>query len=248
MMQKDPKFRYASCDQVAQVLEAWLEKYKKEVKETASILANFSVADVLNDKLKSNRDLDTVSNRNEGTMGGKSSAIVKLSTSDSGVLRAIAKSDGSSIDSQIDLMHDTSAPNPSKSKSQAIARAQSPLKGGSKAGGSGSPLVKPMAGRPAGSVGGKSNLGSSVGSRPDSGTTAKQSAGGKAPGPSSTNASKQSGARQNAGSAPMSQASKSERPGNSSQSKRANLWILLGVAGVVAVLFGLIVAILMLRS
>jgi serine/threonine-protein kinase len=239
MMQKDPKFRYGSCDQVADVLEAWLEKYKKEVKETASILANFSVADVLNDKLKSNRDLDTVSNRNEGTMGGKSSAIVKLSTSDSGVLRAIAKSDGSLIDSQIDLMHDTSSPNPSKSKSQAIARAQSPLTGGSKGGGSGSPLVKPMAGRPAGSGVGKSGV--STGPSGPSGPSGSK--------PMSAGPAKaQSTAKSVVANRSVSQSAKVERPGKDAVRPKTNLWILLGVAGVVAVLFGLIVAILMLRS
>ncbi|MFN9418199.1 MAG: hypothetical protein ACK578_12010, partial [Pirellula sp.] len=66
------------------------------------------------------------------------------STSDSGVLRAIAKSDASTIDSNIDLVHDTNAPNRSKSKSQAIARADSPLNS-KKPGGSSSPLVSPMA-------------------------------------------------------------------------------------------------------
>jgi hypothetical protein len=97
----------------------------------------------LSDKLTAQRDVDTVSNHREGTMGGKS-AIVKLSTSDSGVLRAIAKSDASTIDSNIDLVHDTNAPNRSKSKSQAIARADSPLDS-KKSGGSSSPLVSPMA-------------------------------------------------------------------------------------------------------
>ncbi len=143
MMQKDPKFRYASCDQVAQVLERWLEKYKREAKDTADVMANFNVTDVLSNRLKSDKDFETVSNRNDGTMDGKSS-IVKLSASDSGVLQAIAKGDGSSLDSNIDLIHDTSAPNPNKSKSQAIARAESALSGGSKAGGSSSPLMKPI--------------------------------------------------------------------------------------------------------
>ena len=141
MMQKDPKFRYGSCNQVADVLEAWIAKYRKENKDAAT--SSFSVADVLSDKLTAQRDVDTVSNHREGTMGGKS-AIVKLSTSDSGVLRAIAKSDASTIDSNIDLVHDTNAPNRSKSKSQAIARADSPLDS-KKSGGSSSPLVSPMA-------------------------------------------------------------------------------------------------------
>jgi len=48
---------------------------------------------------------------------------VPLSASDSAVLRAIARSDGSSLDSQIDLIHDSSSPNPTRSKSQAISKA-----------------------------------------------------------------------------------------------------------------------------
>ena len=172
-------------------------------------------------------------------MGGKSSAIVKLSTSDSGVLRAIAKSDGSLIDSQIDLMHDTSSPNPSKSKSQAIARAQSPLTGGSKGGGSGSPLVKPMAGRPAGSGVGKSGV--STGPSGPSGPSGSK--------PMSAGPAKaQSTAKSVVANRSVSQSAKVERPGKDAVRPKTNLWILLGVAGVVAVLFGLIVAILMLRS
>ena len=46
-----------------------------------------------------------------------------LSSSDSGILRAIVKSDASSIDSRIDLIHDSSQPNQTKSKSQAIQQA-----------------------------------------------------------------------------------------------------------------------------
>jgi len=56
MMQKDPKFRYASCDQVADVLEAWIAKYRKENKDAAT--SSFSVADVLSDKLTAQRDVD----------------------------------------------------------------------------------------------------------------------------------------------------------------------------------------------
>ena len=46
-----------------------------------------------------------------------------LSSSDSGVLRAIVKSEASSVDSRIDLIHDSSQPNQTKSKSQAIQQA-----------------------------------------------------------------------------------------------------------------------------
>ncbi len=143
MMQKDPKYRYADCMQVAEVLEAWLDKFRKANPN----LPVFTVMDVLSNKTKFSRDVDTVNNRSEGTMGGKtgrSSGIVKLSASDSGVLRAIAKSDASSIDSNIDLVHDSNSPNRSKSKAQAIARAESPLTKPSVASKSDSPLNKPL--------------------------------------------------------------------------------------------------------
>lgn len=149
MMQKDPKFRYTSCLQVAEILEAWLKKYREETKDNPSKHRdnNLSVTDILDGKVRSQQNIDTVTNRGSGTMGGKmnlGSAVVSLSASDSGVLRAIAKSDASSIDSKIDLVRDTTKPNAQKSKSQAIAKANSPMSGPQKASGSESPLVKPM--------------------------------------------------------------------------------------------------------
>ena len=149
MMQKDPKFRYTSCLQVAEILEAWLQKYREETKDNPSKHRdnNLSVTDILDGKVRSQQNIDTVANRGSGTMGGKmnlGSAVVSLSASDSGVLRAIAKSDASSIDSKIDLVRDTTKPNAQKSKSQAIAKANSPMSGPQKASGSESPLVKPM--------------------------------------------------------------------------------------------------------
>ena len=149
MMQKDPKFRYTSCLQVAEILEAWLKKYREETKDNPSKHRdnNLSVTDILDGKVRSQQNIDTVANRGSGTMGGKmnlGSAVVSLSASDSGVLRAIAKSDASSIDSKIDLVRDTTKPNAQKSKSQAIAKANSPMSGPQKASGSESPLVKPM--------------------------------------------------------------------------------------------------------
>ncbi|MFY7876039.1 MAG: serine/threonine protein kinase, partial [Pirellula sp.] len=134
MMQKDPKFRYTSCLQVAEILEAWLKKYREETKDNPSKHRdnNLSVTDILDGKVRSQQNIDTVTNRGSGTIGGKmnlGSAVVSLSASDSGVLRAIAKSDASSIDSKIDLVRDTSKPNAQKSKSQAIAKANSPMSG-----------------------------------------------------------------------------------------------------------------------
>jgi eukaryotic-like serine/threonine-protein kinase len=149
MMQKDRRYRYVSCLQVAETLEAWLTKYRAETKNSPQSNDSFSVAGVLDGKIRSQQDIDTVTNRASGTLSGRpplGSAIVSLSASDSGVLRAIAKGDPSTIDSKIDLEHDSSAPTPTKSKSQAIAKANTPSPSASKPDGKGgsNPLVKPM--------------------------------------------------------------------------------------------------------
>ncbi len=141
MMQKDPRFRYANCLQVAEILEAWLVRYRKETENDPSKAKNnnLSVMDLLDEKTKkSKHDIDTVSNK------GNSSVVI-LSASDSGVLRAIARSEASTIDSKIDLVHDTNAPNAKKSKSNAIAKATSPISTPQKANAGGSsPLLKPI--------------------------------------------------------------------------------------------------------
>lgn len=153
MMQKDPKYRYVDCLQVAEVLESWLVKHRRELVDNPSRDdgANLTVTELMSEehKRKENQNIDTVTNRGNKTLGGKvglGSSVVKLSASDSGVLRAIAKSDGSVVDSKIDLVHDTNAPNAAKSKSQAIAKATSPMSSPQKASGSnsGSPLAAPM--------------------------------------------------------------------------------------------------------
>ncbi len=146
MMQKDPRFRYKNCLQVAEILEDWLVKYRKETEDDPSKARNnnLSVADLLDEgKRKSKHDVDTVTNRGNSTKVVVGSSVVSLSASDSGVLRAIAKSEASTIDSKIDLVHDSNAPNVKKSKSQAIAKATSPISSPprSNAGGS-SPLLK----------------------------------------------------------------------------------------------------------
>jgi eukaryotic-like serine/threonine-protein kinase len=134
MMQKNPKFRYATCDQVAEILETWLVKYRNETKDNPQKHKdnNLSVTDILEGPARSEQNIDTVTNRGNGTIGGgksSSNAAMKLSSSDSGVLRAIAKGDASSIDSKIDLVHDSNKPNPKKSKSEAIAKANSSMPG-----------------------------------------------------------------------------------------------------------------------
>ena len=148
MMQKDPRFRYKDCLQVAEILEAWLAKYRKETEDDPSKTRNnnLSVEDLLDEGTKkSKHDVDTVTNRGNNTKVAIGSSVVSLSASDSGVLRAIAKSEASSIDSKIDLVHDSNAPNAKKSKSQAIAKATSPISSSQKGNSGGSsPLLKPI--------------------------------------------------------------------------------------------------------
>jgi serine/threonine-protein kinase len=129
MMQKDPKYRYPDCTTVAQVLEAWLLKYQADNPSISIKPAKGMTIDEMLEVVKSkgspfsetaNNRLDETSldSARTGRAGG-----VPLSASDSAVLRAIARSDGSSLDSQIDLIHDSSSPNPTRSKSQAISKA-----------------------------------------------------------------------------------------------------------------------------
>ncbi len=129
MMQKDPKFRYQDCNQVASALENWLRKYIAENPDVATKPARGMTLDDLLEGAKS-KDIyrsETVNNQLDDTTieSNRQSAQAGqvLSSSDSGVLRAIVKSDASSIDSRIDLIHDSSQPNQTKSKSQAIQQA-----------------------------------------------------------------------------------------------------------------------------
>ena len=147
MMQKDPRFRYKDCLQVAELLEEWLVKYRKEIENDPEKNKNnnLSISDLLSQGPKrSQQDIDTVTNRSEKSKVAGSSVVI-LSASDSGVLRAIAKSDASTVDSKIDLEQDSNAPNAKKSKSQAIAKATSPISTPQKTGpGGSSPLLKPI--------------------------------------------------------------------------------------------------------
>jgi eukaryotic-like serine/threonine-protein kinase len=152
MMQKDPRYRYANCNQIAAVLEAWLAKYRLDHPDVPTKpSAGMSIDDLLEEsKTRTNALTETVNARGAETMGGKEggSGIVSLSASDSGVLRAIAKSDGSSVDSHIDLVHDSNSPNAKRSKTQAIAKATDDSQHGRSGS---SPLVRPMdrSGKPA---------------------------------------------------------------------------------------------------
>lgn len=111
MIQKDPKFRYPNCTTVAEVLEQWLEKYKKEVASRASRSGIDSAiglgTEVTGDRSgsgtrRATADVDTVNNAGGDTMGGRSRS--GLSTSDSGVMLPVSfQNADSSVGSTIDL-------------------------------------------------------------------------------------------------------------------------------------------------
>lgn len=113
MIQKDPRFRYTSIDQVADVLEAWSAKYLVEKAKFATIGADGSASGSslnLGDEtgMGSGRKLassvDTVSNRSGDTEAGKSnSGVSELSAGDSGILIRIANRDTDDESSRIDL-------------------------------------------------------------------------------------------------------------------------------------------------
>ncbi|MFM8187623.1 MAG: serine/threonine-protein kinase, partial [Pirellula sp.] len=152
MMQKDPKFRYQDCNQVAQALEAWLAKYKAENPDVAiKPTGGMTLDDLLEvAKSKGSHQSETVNNQLDDTdietTRRSGQAGMALSSSDSGVLRAIVKSDVSTIDSQIDLMHDSSQPNKPRSKSQAIQNASDRTHGSTSGS---SPLIQPTGTGPA---------------------------------------------------------------------------------------------------
>lgn len=108
LLQKDPKFRYSSALQTAEVLEAWMAKYKVAVAAGASG-SSLRLGEEVERRATSRSsgiggaNVDTVSNRGGDTLTEKPSSIV-LSTSDSGVLVSIASasSSGSEIDLQAD--------------------------------------------------------------------------------------------------------------------------------------------------
>jgi eukaryotic-like serine/threonine-protein kinase len=103
LLQKDPKFRYASAQQTADVLEAWRAKYREQFPAGASG-SSLSLGDEPSGASigLSASSLDTVSNRSSDTSSG--SSVTNLSTSDSGVLVRVAKkASASDTSSQIDL-------------------------------------------------------------------------------------------------------------------------------------------------
>lgn len=109
LMQKDPKFRYSSAAQAAQVLEAWLAKYRAAKLVHAGGGSSVSLGDERElgssgSTSGSGAMLDTVSNRGGDTLAGKSgSSITNLSTSDSGVLIRVTGAGASDAGSTINL-------------------------------------------------------------------------------------------------------------------------------------------------
>ncbi len=108
MIQKDPKFRYASAQQAAEVLENWLAAYRaaKPVRVGAdgSSLSLGDERDLPDAGSGSSARIafDTVSNRGGDTKSG--SSLTNLSTSDSGVIvKMKGASNPSDTSSQIDL-------------------------------------------------------------------------------------------------------------------------------------------------
>ncbi len=111
LMQKEPKFRYSTAQQAAEVLEAWLVKYAAVTAggESGGASSNSSSLDLGNEKdidggsrTGSAALIDTVSNRGGDTNAG--SSVTNLSASDSGVLVRVSKAAGASAaGSKIDL-------------------------------------------------------------------------------------------------------------------------------------------------
>jgi serine/threonine-protein kinase len=136
LMQKDPKFRYASAAQTAEVLEDWLVKYRvhKPV-GAAGEGSSLNLGEEQDGRGSSwnggssmSGTIDTVANRGSDTVAGRSgSSITNLSTSDSGVLVRIAKrASASDTSSQIDLESEIAR----RRKSQSRAGGASSAHGG----------------------------------------------------------------------------------------------------------------------
>ncbi len=108
MLQKDPKFRYATAEQAAAALDAWVAKYKSARVGAAVGGGGSSISldeDAPAKEASSGTMNDTVSNRDSDTIGGKSvSSVTNLSASDSGVLVRVKRDAGDSdASSTIDL-------------------------------------------------------------------------------------------------------------------------------------------------
>jgi serine/threonine-protein kinase len=122
MMQKDKRYRYSDCNEVAEVLAEWLTKYKaskmlgKKARSKSTVggadsgSSSISSSVNLDSNVTGSGDAETVSSRGTDTLSSKSlsgASIVSLSASDSGVLRSIANRDSpSDLGSAIDLQRE----------------------------------------------------------------------------------------------------------------------------------------------
>lgn len=105
LLQKDPKFRYATATQTAEVLEAWRSKYRAAKLVPAGGGSSVRLGDDFDrsDSSGSHITVDTVSNRGSDTMTGKTgSSVTNLSPYDSGVLVRVSRSSSSAGDSDLD--------------------------------------------------------------------------------------------------------------------------------------------------
>ncbi len=158
LLQKDPKFRYVSATQTAEVLETWLAKYKAErVLQAAnggggsSLNLGDESEPAAGSKLGST--VDTVSNRAGDTVTGRSGDGLSLSPSDSGVLvrvdkKLTASDSGSTINLEAEIGKRTPASRGGSSASGAAfpaAAGKSAIKPGGGAKSAGASAIRPGA-------------------------------------------------------------------------------------------------------
>lgn len=122
LLQKEPKFRYASASQTAEALDAWLAKNRVLATTAGSssvVLGDDRYAGDSHSNLRLGSSLtDTLSSRGSDTLSGRSgsglssggssgSIVTNLSASDSGVLIRLSNSShsGSQIDLQAESKH-----------------------------------------------------------------------------------------------------------------------------------------------
>ena len=136
LLQKDPKYRYASATQTAEALDAWMAKNRVlaipsgnsslrlgDESELGTSHSGLRMGSAMNDTL-SNRGSDTMSGRSGSNVSGSSSGsiITNLSASDSGVLVRLSNSAISS--SQIDLQAESRNPDAGPRARQEVCKFQ----------------------------------------------------------------------------------------------------------------------------
>ena len=156
MLQKDPKFRYNSAAQTAEVLEAWLAKYKAQRVLQPTQAGDSGSSLNLGDESeaasgsKLGSAIDTVSNRAGDTVAGRSGDGLSLSPSDSGVLvrlekKASASDSGSTINLEAEIGRRTPASRGGSSASSMTKGAAFPNASKSAVKNAGSSAIRPAA-------------------------------------------------------------------------------------------------------